>query len=438
MPDADGRPPRRATYDERVRRGRRSCAPAATRREALREAARIEVGPAALPRATAASGPSPTPSRTSTALRQLPGHRRAAADGRRLRLRRRGRLEDRGRSCASSKVMATGLPGGTSFMEDYTYHLDPARPTVLGAHMLEVCPSIAAGRPRCEIHPLSIGGKADPVRLVFDAAPGPAVVAGLLDLGDRFRLVANVIDVVAPPHEPAAPAGGPRRVAAAAGPAHRARGLAHRRRRRTTRCSPAPSASSRCTTSPRSRGSSCCVIDEATTVRGVREGAALEPGLLPPRRGAWRGDAPCDVELREASGGRTSRSCDAGLVTLYVRQRERLDRDAGRRWRSSRAAWPYDDLRPERHGRCVDARGRAGRSAATCGRRRTRRRTSRCTAASRRSAGRPHPLDRRRGWAQARRAIPPLRDDPRRPLPRRGAGHPRPAATRRSPASTRR
>ncbi len=98
------------------------------------------------------------------------------------------------------KVMATGLPGGTSFMEDYTYDLDPAGPTVLGAHMLEVCPSIAAGRPSCEIHPLGIGGRSDPVRLVFDAAPGPAVVAGLTDLGDRFRLVANVIDIVAAPH----------------------------------------------------------------------------------------------------------------------------------------------------------------------------------------------------------------------------------------------
>jgi L-arabinose isomerase len=94
------------------------------------------------------------------------------------------------------KVMATGLPGGTSFMEDYTYDLDPAGPTVLGAHMLEVCPTIAAGRPRCEIHPLSIGGRADPVRLVFDAASGPAFVAGMTDLGDRFRIVANVIDIV--------------------------------------------------------------------------------------------------------------------------------------------------------------------------------------------------------------------------------------------------
>jgi L-arabinose isomerase len=96
------------------------------------------------------------------------------------------------------KVMAAGLPGGTSFMEDYTYHLDPGGTKVLGAHMLEVCPSIALGRPRLEVHPLSIGGKADPARLVFTAAPGPAVVAAVVDLGNRFRLVANAIDVVAP------------------------------------------------------------------------------------------------------------------------------------------------------------------------------------------------------------------------------------------------
>ncbi|RJL32735.1 L-arabinose isomerase [Bailinhaonella thermotolerans] len=96
------------------------------------------------------------------------------------------------------KAMAPG--GGTSFMEDYTYHLVPGEQLVLGAHMLEVCPSIAAGTPSCEIHPLSIGGREDPVRLVFDAEPGPAVVVGLADLGDRFRLVANEIDVVTPPH----------------------------------------------------------------------------------------------------------------------------------------------------------------------------------------------------------------------------------------------
>ncbi len=97
------------------------------------------------------------------------------------------------------KVMATGLPGGTSFMEDYTYHLVPDRPQVLGAHMLEVCPSIAAETPSCEIHPLSIGGRADPVRLVFTASPGPAIAVGLLDLGERFRIVLNEVDVVSPP-----------------------------------------------------------------------------------------------------------------------------------------------------------------------------------------------------------------------------------------------
>jgi L-arabinose isomerase len=86
-------------------------------------------------------------------------------------------------------------------MEDYTYHLDPEGPLVLGAHMLEVCPSIAAGRPSCEIHPLGIGGRADPVRLVFDAAPGPAIVVGLVDLGDRFRLVLNEVMTV-PPEQP--------------------------------------------------------------------------------------------------------------------------------------------------------------------------------------------------------------------------------------------
>jgi L-arabinose isomerase len=96
------------------------------------------------------------------------------------------------------KVMAAGQPGGTSFMEDYTYDLGGESPTVLGAHMLEVCPSIASGRPRCEIHPLSIGGREDPVRLVFTAPPGPGFVVGLLDLGTRFRLVANEIDVVEP------------------------------------------------------------------------------------------------------------------------------------------------------------------------------------------------------------------------------------------------
>jgi L-arabinose isomerase len=98
------------------------------------------------------------------------------------------------------KAMAAGRPGGTSFMEDYTYDLGAAVPTILGAHMLEVCPTIAAGTPSLEIHQLGIGGREDPVRLVFDAAPGPAVVLGIADMGERFRLVANAITVVPPPH----------------------------------------------------------------------------------------------------------------------------------------------------------------------------------------------------------------------------------------------
>ena len=96
------------------------------------------------------------------------------------------------------KVMAGDRSGGISFMEDYTYHLGPGEPKILGAHMLEVCPSIAVGRPSCEIHPLSIGNREDPVRLVFDARPGKGFVVGLLDLGDRFRLVANDIEIVPP------------------------------------------------------------------------------------------------------------------------------------------------------------------------------------------------------------------------------------------------
>jgi L-arabinose isomerase len=99
------------------------------------------------------------------------------------------------------KVMARGLPGATSFMEDYTYDLAPGRELVLGAHMLEVCPTLSSAPARLEIHPLGIGDREDPVRLVFDADPGDAVVLGWNDLGDRFRLVANEVTVVTPPHE---------------------------------------------------------------------------------------------------------------------------------------------------------------------------------------------------------------------------------------------
>jgi L-arabinose isomerase len=98
----------------------------------------------------------------------------------------------------AAKVMGTGLPGGASLMEDYTYDLTPGEERILGAHMLEVCPTLTTARPRLEIHPLSIGGREDPVRLVFTADPGPGVVVALSDMRDRFRLVANQVELVLP------------------------------------------------------------------------------------------------------------------------------------------------------------------------------------------------------------------------------------------------
>jgi len=98
------------------------------------------------------------------------------------------------------KVMSHGLKGGTTFMEDYTYHLRNGS-QVLGAHMLEVCPSISDAKPSVEIHPLSIGGKSDPVRLVFTASSGLAVNASLVDMGNRFRLIVNRVSVVRPEHQ---------------------------------------------------------------------------------------------------------------------------------------------------------------------------------------------------------------------------------------------
>jgi L-arabinose isomerase len=169
------------------------------RRDSLREAARIEAGL----RAFLDSGGFRAFTDTFEdldGLAQLPGvaAQRLMADGYGFA------AEGDWKTAALvriAKVMSSGLDGGTSFMEDYTYDLGPAGAAVLGAHMLEVCPSIAAGRPTCEIHPLSIGGRGDPVRLVFTAAPGPAVLVGLLDLGDRFRLVLNEVELVEPDHD---------------------------------------------------------------------------------------------------------------------------------------------------------------------------------------------------------------------------------------------
>ena len=97
-----------------------------------------------------------------------------------------------------ANVMGAGLPGGASLMEDYTYDLVPGQELILGAHMLEVSPALTTAKPTLEIHPLGIGGKEDPVRLVFNADPGPAVVVAMSDMRDRFRLVANVVEVVEP------------------------------------------------------------------------------------------------------------------------------------------------------------------------------------------------------------------------------------------------
>jgi L-arabinose isomerase len=103
------------------------------------------------------------------------------------------------------KVMARGLKGGTSFMEDYTYHLEPKNMRVLGAHMLEICPTIALGKPAIKIHQLSIGGKEDPARLVFKTLPGKAINVSVIDLGNRFRMIVNEVEVVKCPDMPNLP-----------------------------------------------------------------------------------------------------------------------------------------------------------------------------------------------------------------------------------------
>ena len=170
--------------------------PGADRHDSLRYGARIEL---ALRRFVVEGGYGAftTNFEDLGGLRQLPGLgvQRLMADGIGFAGEGDWKTAVLGRTL---KVMAAGLPGGTSFMEDYTYHLDPGNELILGAHMLEVCPTIAEGKPRIEVHPLGIGGREDPVRMVFDAAQGEAVTLGMCDLGDRFRLVANEVTVVSP------------------------------------------------------------------------------------------------------------------------------------------------------------------------------------------------------------------------------------------------
>jgi len=187
-----------AEYDERYAVAK-PLGPKGERRQDLRDAAQIELG---LRRFLEAGGFTAFTDSFEDlhGLKQLPGIgvQRLMADGYGFG------AEGDWKTAAlvrAMKVMSAGLEGGTSFMEDYTYHLHENGMKVLGAHMLEICESIAESTPRVEIHPLSIGGKADPVRLVFDSRPGPAVNASVIDLGERFRLIVNEVEVV-PPDEP--------------------------------------------------------------------------------------------------------------------------------------------------------------------------------------------------------------------------------------------
>src|SRR3954468_910645 len=176
-----------------------SLCPGAERHDALRDGARIEVGL----RSFLADGTFIALTDTFEdlhGLTQLPGLavQRLMAEGYGFG------AEGDWKTAAmvrAMKVMSLGLEGGVSFMEDYTYHLAPSGDLILGAHMLEVCPTIALERPRLEVHPLSIGGKEDPVRLVFDAHPGEGGAAAVTDMGQRFRMIATVVDVV-PPEQP--------------------------------------------------------------------------------------------------------------------------------------------------------------------------------------------------------------------------------------------
>jgi L-arabinose isomerase len=169
----------------------------ARRHSALRDAARIELGLRSFLEEGGYKGFTDT-FEDLHGLVQLPGLavQRLMADGFGFG------AEGDWKTCAlvrAMKVMGNGQPGGNSFMEDYTYHFEPGHEMVLGAHMLEICESIAVGKPSCEIHPLGIGGKADPVRLVFSVKSGDALNASIIDMGSRFRLLVNEVVAMEPP-----------------------------------------------------------------------------------------------------------------------------------------------------------------------------------------------------------------------------------------------
>ena len=185
-----------AEYEERYTVGEELRTTGA-RHNSLRDGARIELGLRSFLEAGNFKGFT-TNFQVLHGLKQLPGLavQRLMADGYGFG------GEGDWKTCAlvrAMKAIAADLPGGTSFMEDYTYHLHPDGHLVLGSHMLEVCESIAAGKPSLEVHPLGIGGKEDPVRLVFNAPAGAAINVSMVDLGNRFRLIVNEVDAVEPP-----------------------------------------------------------------------------------------------------------------------------------------------------------------------------------------------------------------------------------------------
>ncbi|UPL47728.1 L-arabinose isomerase [Hymenobacter sublimis] len=184
-----------ATYEQEYELGD-SLREGGAQRESLREAARIEVGMRQFLQDTKAIGFTDT-FEDLHGMAQLPGiaTQRLMAEGYGF-----GGEGDWKTSALvrAMKVMGAGLPGGNSFMEDYTYHFQPGNEQVLGSHMLEICPTIAEGKAKVEVHPLGIGGKADPARLVFNCPAGPALNATIVDLGHRFRLVVNEVEAVAP------------------------------------------------------------------------------------------------------------------------------------------------------------------------------------------------------------------------------------------------
>ena len=179
--------------------------PGAERHQSLRDGAAIEIGLRSFLEA-GGFGAFTTSFEDLGALKQLPGLavQRLMADGYGFGAEGDWKTAILVRV---ANVMGAGLPGGASLMEDYTYDLAPGQERILGAHMLEVSPSLTSERPRLEVHALGIGGKDDPVRLVFTADPGPALVVAMSDMRDRFRLVANVVENVSAPDLPKLPVG---------------------------------------------------------------------------------------------------------------------------------------------------------------------------------------------------------------------------------------